>query len=274
MSNVRPITVGSYWINHYKLCGQHQTDYCGSIANGFAGEMRALGHTIGTIRSESSASPLQWSMATDSKTDGVDTVDFAVLATHGGTHGAEVPVTGWLYWVLATFASADGCIVSTIALNAQWHPPNAKAPVTAMRLGDGKLKWVLFDMCRSLQVGVINEKDQNAQAELKESNPGRNWGRCFDGLHMIFGFTGLSSDASWTASRGECFGHRVGRGEGLAESWTDEAASWWCDDAAVAMACGKDEADAMKRLKTESLAAVAPRLRAGEIGGYAYLWRG
>ena len=90
---------------------------------------------------------------------------------------------------------------------------------------------------------------------------------------MLFGFTGLSSDASWTSDRGKSFGHRVGRGETMAESWLDEALSYFCHDAPVVMACGRSGKEAEDRLKTESLKAIGPRLRAPDIGGYAWWWR-
>jgi hypothetical protein len=271
MGKASPITVAGYWINHYKRCGQSQTDLCDSIVGGFTGAMRSRGHKV-IIRSEENASPRQWGAWTDKDAAGIDTVGFAFLATHGGTHGFERRGSDWLYWFLATFDSPDGCMVSTIKLE-RWLPVTPSTPVTTMRLGEGRLHWAVLDCCRSLQIGLENERDQNARTELAQANPSRTWGRCFDGVHMHFGFTGLSSDAGWTAQRGASFGHRAGRGDPLADSWLDEAYSYWVDDVPVALACGRSEKDAEKRLKAESLAAVAQPLRAGDIGGYWHMWR-
>jgi Family of unknown function (DUF6345) len=268
-----PVEVGAYWINHYKRCGQTRTDFCNALAARFAAAMRAKGHTVAFIRSEQDASPRQWDAWGDKSAAGIDTVEFVFLATHSGTHGFERRGSNWLFWWLATFDSPDGCIVSTIRLDGNWAPVTPATPVVTMRLGEGRLRWAVLDGCRSLQLGVENERDQNARANLAESNPERTWRRCFDGVNMLFGFTGLSSDASWTADRGLSFGYRAGRGEALANSWVDEAYSYWVNDVPVALACGQSEADADRRLKKESLKAVGQRLRAGNIGGFKWLWR-
>jgi hypothetical protein len=269
-----PVSVGGYYINRYKRCGQKQIDYGQALVGGFAGAMRAKGHSVGFIRADSNASPLQWSSATDSNAAGADTVQFAYFASHGGTHGRERPGSNWLHWFLATFDSGDGCIVSTIRLNPNtWQPPDAMHPVTAMRLGDGDLLWAVIDTCRSLHISVENERDPNARTELAAANPGTTWQPCMDGVNMLFGFTGLSSDASWTSDRGVAFGRRAGKGQKLADSWVDEAYSHWCDDVPVAMSCGRSEDDARRRLKNESLKNIAPRLRAADIRSFSYIWR-
>jgi hypothetical protein len=270
---VASIEVGGYWINHYKRCGQHQTEFCNAIVARFAAAMRTLGHKVAFVRGEQDASPLQWGAWTDKNAAGIDTVEFVFLATHSGTHGHERPGSNWLFWWLGTFDSPDGCIVSTIKLDAKWSPVTPATPVVTMRLGEGRLRWAVLDGCRSLQLGVENERDQNAMTQLAEANPQRTWGRCFDGVNMLFGFTGLSSDASWTSDRGLSFGYRAGRGEALADSWLDEAYSYWVDDVPVAVACGRSEDDADRRLKRESLKAVGQRLRSGDIGGYKWMWR-
>jgi len=273
------IAVGGYWINHYKRCRQHQTTYCNAIASGFAGAMRALGHTVAFVRGEDDASPRQWFAATDQDPNGIDTVDFAIFATHSGTHGLERSGSRWLYWWLGTFDSADGCIVSTIKLDPNtWRPVTPEKPVTTMRLGEGRLRYAVLDGCRSLQLGVENERDKtqadhDTRSNLAESNPVRTWQRCFDGITMLFGFTGLSSDASWTSGRGTSFGHRAGRGEALGDSWIDEAYAWWTDDVPVAFACGTTPGDARKRVNGESLKRVGPRLREKDVGGFDWIWR-
>ena len=265
------VEVGAYWINHYKRCGQRQTDFCNALAGGFAAAMRSLGHKS-FVRGEDTASPRQWDAWRDKDAAGIDTVEFAFLATHSGTHGLERPGSNWLFWWLATFDSPDGCAVTTIRLH-NWRPVTPATPVVTMRLGEGRLRWAVLDGCRSLQLGTENERDAGARAQLRESNPERTWGRCLDGVNMLFGFTGLSSDAEWTAQRGALFGHHVGRGEPLADNWLDEAYSYWCDDVPVVMAVGASEQDAERRLKRESLKNVASRIRSGHIDGYKWMWR-
>jgi hypothetical protein len=119
----------------------------------------------------------------------------------------------------------------------------------------------------------VNERDKNAQPELAHSNPGTTWQPCIDGVNMLFGFTGLSSDAQWTSDRGLSFGLRVAKGNALADAWVDEAYSSWCDDVPVALACGQSEDDAKKRLQKESLKDVAPELSAADVKAFCYLWR-
>jgi len=152
-----------------------------------------------------------------------------------------------------------------------------------MRLGDGTLRWVVLDFCRGLQVGLVNEefrRDNETEDEaadrrlvLGEARPGGTWRRCFGGIHIMFGFTGLSSDAWWTSTRGKAFGQRAAAGDALAEAWLEEAHSSVCDDAPVAVAWGRSEADAMRRLKGESLADPEETLASADVQGAAFLWR-
>ena len=277
-----PVTLGCYWVNDYEkppTCGffeglrvLEQTKHCDDLADGFAGAMRRRGHRLAVRRIEGAASPLQWELATDADSNGVDTVDFAFLATHGGTRGRERSGGGWVHWVNATFNSRDGCRVSTIE-----SPVDLSDPKAAMQLGDGSLRWVVLDLCRSLQIGLVNEElrpeDEDRRKVLTEAHPARTWRRCFSGVHIIFGFTGASSDASWTATRGAAFGRRAAAGERLAESWLDEAHSSVKGDAPVAVAWGLSEEDALRRLKAESLASPESTLDPTEIRGCAVIWR-
>ncbi len=174
---VTPVDVAGYWLNHYKHCGQTECDYCSLEAAGFAAAMQQHGHKVPIIRGDQDASPAQWRAATDQNPGGVDTVEFAYLATHGSTHGKELPSTTaqskYLRWYLATFDRPHDCFVSSIQLDPRtWQPPDAKKPVTTMRLGEGRLRWVVIDACRSLQVGLENEHEQAAMAELAGADPG------------------------------------------------------------------------------------------------------
>jgi hypothetical protein len=193
------------------------------------------------------------------------------------------------------------CVIST--LKRAWAPKDDKnpggpgewvlqkptSPTPMLVLGDGCLRWAVIDACRSLQVRLENDNKRHTSWDTSENEPEQDfvnrtkqlidarpdvtWRWCLDGVHMLFGFTGLCSDAGWTAKRGTSFGQRAGRGEALADSWIDEAYSWREDDVPVVLACGRSGTHAEQRLMTESLAAVAPTLRASEIGGYAYMWR-
>ncbi len=104
--------------------------------------------------------------------------------------------------------------------------------------------------------------------------PGETWGPCYAGVHMIFGFTGLSSDATWTRERGIAFGKRAGRGEALADSWLDEAYSSWEDDVPVVTAFAQSAQELDQRLKSESLKAVVQPSGA-PMRGYTFssMWR-
>jgi hypothetical protein len=281
MAKPLPVTVGTYWINDYKkppACGVGtdltQTKYCDDLASRFMGAMRSHGHQAKVNRSEGAASPRHWRGATDGDPNGVDTVDFAFLATHGGTGGKEMPGPHWVHWVVATFNSHDshdGCRVFTREFTTGGSPTGP-----AMQLGDGSLRWVVLDLCGSLQVGHVNEKNlANAQRanELRDATPGGTWTPCWAGVHIIFGFTGESSDAWWTRDRGARFGGRAGRGDALAESWLDEAHSHVCDDAPVVVAWGRSPKDADRRLNAESLSRPEPTLAPSELGGCSWMWR-
>ncbi len=239
--------------------------------------MRSRGHRSVVIRAEGAASPRQWRRATDSDPNGVDTVEFGFLATHGTTRGKERSGGGWVHWVSATFNSPDGCRVTTLELGPNGQPVDLNNPTAAMRLGDGNLRWVVLDLCRSVQIGHENEKKlgqfPDLAMQLRDANPGSTWTRCFAGVHIIFGFTGLSSDASWTSDRGARFGRRAGAGEDLAESWLDEAYSYWCDDAPAAVAWGRSADDARRRLKAESLAQPEPTLTPADVAAAHTMWR-
>jgi len=292
---------------------QTTLDRCDDLVRGFADMMASLGHKVEMIRSEDKASPLQWSAWADKNPGGVDTVDFSYLATHGATYGHEYDHeiksgSKWVHWFWFPVDSSDvayenpapdalpegprkkgvpvRCYVATLKWHwvekDQHHLPNT--PITPwIVLGDGRLRWATLDCCMSLQIRLENlsrDKDlwneqefETVRTELAEARPDRTWGWCLDGVHMLFGFTGLSSDAWWTAWRGKSFGQRVGMGETLADSWLDEAYSHAADDAPVVLACGRSGEDSDQRLMTESLAAVAPTLRASEIGAYTYMWR-
>jgi hypothetical protein len=69
------------------------------------------------------------------------------------------------------------------------------------------------------------------------------------------------------------FGRWAAAGDALAEAWLEEAHSSVCDDAPVAAAWGRSEADAMRRLKGESLADPEETLARADVRGAAAIWR-
>ena len=274
-----PVTLGGYWVNTYQpACRQDRTKYCDDLVEGFVGAMRSRGHRGTVIRSDVAASPRHWERATDSGPDGVDTVEFAYLSTHGGTYGKERSGGGWVHWVVATFTSPQGCRLTTVQLGPNGVPVDLNNIVVKVRLGDGSLRWVILDLCRSLQIGHENEEvkdlaNADLALQLRDANPANTWTRCFGGVHIIFGFTALSSDAWWTRKRGKSFGRRAGAGEPLAESWLDEAYSSVCDDAPVALAWGRFEGEARRRLKAETLAHPEVTLAPAEVKWACHMWR-
>jgi hypothetical protein len=275
MAKPLPVTVGTYWVNDYRkppACNSKQTNYCGALARGFMATMRYRGHQPKVDRHEGAASPRHWQAATDGDPNGVDTVDFAFLATHGGTGGHKEKGSPWEHWVSATFNSHDGCHVFTVKFGMGGRPAGP-----AMQLGDGSLRWVVLDLCRSVQVRLENDEklppgDPRVK-QLRHATPKGTWTDCCAGVHIIFGFTGTSSDAWWTRDRGMRFGGRAGLGEALAESWLDEAYSHWCDDAPVAVAWGRSLKDADRRLTAESLSHPEPTLARADVGACYWMWR-
>lgn len=281
MAGLQPVTVGIYWVNDYAkppaTCNQDQTKYCDDMASGFAGAMRSRKHTVDVNRREGDASPKHWERNTDSDPNGADTVDFAYLATHGNTRGEERSGGGWVHWVFSTFNSSDGCFWFTVEVGPDFKPPDLANVIPALKLGDGKLRWAVLDLCRSLQVGHKNEKklaqDPDRALVLRDAHPASTWSRNFAGVHVLFGFTGLSTDGSWVADRGALFGRRAGSGDELAEAWLDEAYSYWCDDAPVAVAWGRTPEDARSRLEQETLANPEPTLSPADVGFARTMWR-
>ena len=90
---------------------------------------------------------------------------------------------------------------------------------------------------------------------------------------MVLGFTDGASDSWWTEGRGWDFGRRVGAGAKISDAWLDEAYSWWCDDDPVAMACGRDQADAQNRLFNERITSGFSDIPNSEIRWYWWRWR-
>jgi hypothetical protein len=293
------VDVAAYWIDKYSVCKEKRIDYGERLASGFASAMKWMGHNVRFTRGNADASPKQWHAWGDKSQYGIDTVQFVYLATHSATHGkegsatpAKPPPQNWVYFWLGTFDSSDGCQVFTVKAHTifnphtqkwRWEPTDVASPVVWMRLGEGRLRWLVLDCCNSLQVGIENirpvrgyttAKEAAAEKQLFEScNPALTWSRCCDGINTIFGFTGLSTDSEGTSTRGHSFGRRAGRGEAMGDAWIDEAYSWWNNDNPVVFSCGTSEADAEKRANGETLKSPARGLNHPQIGGFAWIWR-
>lgn len=268
MGNPPPVTVGVYWINDF-TSGQGcmaggDLDHSDNIGNGFSFGMTFMGHRQEFRRANSQVSPKQWRIGTDAGTAGADTVEFAILVTHGHTTSIHRD-TAHQHFVILKLNSVDGCELMSADI------PIDQSPLQPlMRLGDGSLRWVVVDACRSLQLQHVNESGQPDY--LKDANPLRTWDRNNGGLNMMFGFTGLCSDSAWTHTRGRLFGYRAGHGEPLADAWLEEARSWIGDDVPVALAWGTTSEDARRRLSKDSLAAPEVRLAPAEAVHGHYLW--
>jgi hypothetical protein len=234
------VEVGGHWANNFHSpCTQETLSYCDDNAEGFVSGMESRGAQRNFCWGDGNAWETDFRDPAfgghDNNTDGgVDTVDFEYFSSHGGTSSANV-----FY----------GCM-STQHTKCSWQSNEA-------RFGNLDLEYLVLDTCESLDL------DHDLIA---------TWHNAFHGLHMIFGFTGSASDAWWTEDRGYDFGRRAGNNAKLADAWLDEAYSSWCDDYPVAMACGRNEDDAIDRLNNERIWSFGD-IPHNEIGWYQWKWR-
>jgi hypothetical protein len=124
---------------------------------------------------------------------GVDTVDIALIATHGGYWGRSEDYGGPLVVI-------------------GFNQPPGRIGTFQMRLGNGRLKWLIINACHSLET----------EDDPKGTNPYNIWYRSFDGLHAIFGFNGTVTDVWWEHDRGACFAAPI-------LPWDRELADAWLD---------------------------------------------
>jgi hypothetical protein len=257
------ISVGIYWINDFHVgayCSEAaDLEHNDTLGNGFGAAMRFHGHRVAIRRSNTEANPLQWQEATDDQVHGVERVEFAFLATHGATNSIGTDE----FYVYFPFHSPDGCHLYSA------DRPGGVGPIRPlMSLGDGALRWVVMDACRSLQLRQVND----SPAFLKLANPFTTWSRNNAGLNMMFGFTGDSTDSWWSSSRGSDFGWRAGWGDRLADAWVEVAHFTWTEDTPVALAWGATPADARQRLLRDNLLSPMPRLDPADAVAGHYLW--
>lgn len=282
--SVAKLRVGSYWANDFsKGCKDDSTlKYRDDLARGFAKAMARQGHQWAVDHGSSHASPLAWlsyrdkggtSYDNSEAIQGVDTTDFAYLATHGAlTFVDKRAPTDDLYVFRAGFGqnspsvAADAFKVESSSSDS-W--PNCIWLNNKSNLGDKRLRWLVIDSCESVHIpGYVK-----SQKMTLDVNPAKMWHHAFHGLNMVLGFTGYSNDAWWTNDHGFNFGRRVGAGDKIEEAWTDEAYSHWVGNTPVALACGRNEADASFRLRFDRVSAPFVKIPHNEIGGYAWTWR-
>jgi hypothetical protein len=249
MAATQKLSVATTWINTFKACDMGSLDYCNDVANGFGGMMEKTGHKWVIKHEQEKANPAHWvyknagpdkgsnfcrAKGTASDNDaapgrGVDTVDFAIISSHGGKFADVIRVGDKL--VTKKFV--------TVGFNRD--PCRLCSHKT--RFGDGKLKWLILDSCYSLQIDQDNGW-----------TPDAIWRQSFHGLHTIFGFTGKCTDSWWVNDRGAKFAFSIIAFESeLADAWIASAYAHFCDDVPVAAAAGRNRKDGHNRLDNECI---------------------
>lgn len=233
------VGVGVEWINNFPApCGQPTLSFCDDTSVGFLNGMTSRGHTGVFNWGDGNAFERDFRDISLGGEDNlwVDNVDIAHFSSHGAT-GADNVFRGFFG------SSVDSCT---------WRSDQA-------RYGDNwNLEYLCIDACNSLEL----TRDVVA-----------TWHGTFQGLHLIFGFTDLVSDAASTASRGYDFGRRAGNNEILSTAWLDECFSASADDNPVVMAAGRNQADAINRLDNERLNSGFDDIPNNQITWYQWVWR-
>lgn len=214
------VRVGSEWVDHFHDdgCNQGNRDYNDEHADGFYSRMGNHGHTCVFEWSEDNAWETDFrhpNFGGDSL-NWSDNVHFCYYADHGGN---------WDNVMHIAFSKAhDYCQ----GASNQWL------------LGIKMLKWLVLDCCD----GVLNT-DPNHIVGV--------WAGPMRGIHLVFGFVGLSYDTWWMRWHGAEFGDSAGTGARLANSWLDAAYSSWTDDHPIAIAAGVSLDDAINRRENETI---------------------
>lgn len=263
------VIVGSYWANEFKVvnCNDKALKFCDDIAEGFGRAMKKHGHSWAINRGSNLASSDDFTEPSDKvKNSGVDTVHFAILATHGrfdfDDRSHPQPDEYSFFCTFGVIGKKTGvCWWNNL------HKPSYRGSFKT-HLGNNKLKWLIVDACESLQLERPNSKEHKHRL----ANPRKQWEHTFHGLNMIFGFTEESSDSSWTSDRGADFGHKAGSGKKLKNAWLDVAYSWWVDDYPVAMGCGRNSKDSLERIKNERINSRFPRIPNKQTKSYKWYW--
>ena len=230
--------VGVEWINEFPApCTQNTLSYCDETSVGFLNGMTSRGHATAFNWGNGNAFERDFRDPANGGDDSnwADNVDFVHFSSHGGTTDDNV---------------FEGCLGKKVD-RCRWRSDEA-------RLGNKELEYLCIDACNSLEL------TRNVIA---------TWRGAFHGLRMVFGFTDLVSDSWWTGGRGYRFGRRAGNGDRLTNAWLDECYSYWCDDNPVAMAAGRNQADALSRRDNERLGGGFGDIPNNQVGWFAWRWR-
>ena len=256
------LSFATAWVNIFTRTKRGEDiKHCDDVANGFGETMDAEGHIWVIKQEQDDVWPADWidrkplrpapsttklcnQTGDDSKKRrGIDTVDIALISTHGGFLGTE----------------PDYGPICTIGFN---QPPG-RVCSCRMRLGNGRLKWLILDCCHSLQTST----------DPTGVNPDRLWRHSFDGLHILFGFAGECTDGPWFCGRGKCFAAMALMGHELAESWMIAASFRFAEDNPGVAAAGRDKKDAVDRLDNETFASSYSSIPNKEVKYIAYRFR-
>jgi hypothetical protein len=262
------LSVATTWINTFNRAPKDWNlkplDYCNDVAEGFGEMMKLGGHKWAIKHKQEGADPADWvhkkaradkgSKKCSARGDdgrpgrGVDTVDFAIVVTHGGKQPDQVLEGG----------SYHNKKMVSVFFNVQ--PYRFCSHKT--RFGDGKLKWLVLDSCYSLQIDEPNGY-----------TPANIWKDSFYGLHTIFGFTGQTTDSWWVNDRGEDFAFKIIADSVLASAWTRSAYSRWCHDTPVVAVAGRDLKDVDNRIETERISSSFDSIPYKEVKFIEWKWR-
>lgn len=233
------VAVGIEWINNFPApCTQNTLSYCDETSEGFLNGMVSRGHTAAFNWGNGNAWERDFRDVSLGGDDAnwTDNVDFVHFSSHGGT-GTDNVFRGSLG------SNIDAC---------NWRSDQA-------RYGDNwNLEYLCIDACNSLEL------TRNVIAV---------WQNTFQRLHQIFAFTDLVSDSWWTGGRGYAFARRAGNNEVLSDAWLDECYSFWLDDNPVAMAAGRNAADAINRLFNERVFSGFDDIPNNQITWFQWTWR-
>jgi hypothetical protein len=243
MGTTPKLSFATSWINTFTdpcktAGGLDQLDNCNVIAEGFGQVMEWAGHKWEIKHKQNEATPADWvykgararpddKLCTAKGDDarkghGVDTVDFAIVVTHGA-RGFDVVGKRTLKFAKVYF-NVKPC----------------RFCGHKTRLGDGKLKWLVIDACHCLD---IDKSDGYT--------PWSMWKDSFYGLHTIFGFTGNTTDSWWVNDRGSAFALEIIADSELAEAWIDSSYSHFCKDRPSVATAGRNFQDAYNRMRSE-----------------------
>jgi hypothetical protein len=214
------VRVGVEWVNNFRAgaCEQVDLSYCDDQVVGFYEHMGSHGHF----------QIFKWGNENAWETDfrhpdlggdslnWSDDVHFCMLADHGGNVDN----------VVSFYFSEENLSCSVDS--------------TQMRLGTKNLRWLAALTCDA----VLNTNADHICAV---------WGGPMQGIHIVCGYIGNSSDCEWTSDLGEDFADDICDGDSIAGAWVSRAYSFWTGDESIAIAAGETRDDAVNRLEHENL---------------------